>query len=227
MNQFAAQTGAILDFPYSNSAETLLDQLFNGLGSVASQGLLNSNGATISAAIAIMTAALEDAGSINIFTFSGGAQAFQTALQDLPPSVVNRINNVTYVSPGAVSSLTGGSGQTTVIQGNSLLEILLSAAAVVPLGTNFIFDSCGHDANCHFRVNRDLLLTLAGNPCSDAVTISPVPQKSTPIASPLPFLGTALYDLLFGGDFTQEEVSSTITFGQIEDVLSTITYNLP
>ena len=111
--------GMITAYPYSDTG------FWSGTGSVYGQ-TGGANAATQLAVIAIEAAA-QDPGPINVFTFSGGAQAFAAALLILPADVASRINNITYVSPGSVggglpsasSPVTSGTGNTTVVVGTS------------------------------------------------------------------------------------------------------------
>src|SRR5579883_65122 len=80
-------------------------------------------------------------------------------------------------------------------------------------------------SHCEFDQAWLLLQSLAGSACTAPATISPAPQKPYPILAPLPPLGAGFF--LLGGDFVQEVVSSSISYGPAEEFTSTITYDIP
>jgi RHS repeat-associated protein len=171
LTQFANSIGANLAFPYAGGS------IPGGVRDVAMQGTgLLPNSATSSVVTAI-TQAAKDPGPINIFTFSGGAQAFNTALGSLPSDVVARIRNVTYVSPGALSDLSPGQGNTTIISNPSGLidpAIFYGSIGYASLETT----DCSHSTNCTFPQQMPLLKARAGTPCSQPTTFS---RSSGPI----------------------------------------------
>jgi RHS repeat-associated protein len=149
---FASFIGAELVFPYGGSWTA------GGLASVVSQGLFGPNSST-NAAIAAITLAANSPGPINIFTFSGGAQAYNTALGSLPSSIRGRINNVTYISPGSISNLAPGNGSTTVI--SNTFGAIDNAILWGSVGNAEMLETpCGHDSNCRFS-NSSVQLALA------------------------------------------------------------------
>lgn len=159
---FASSIGGIAVFPYANG------NFPSGLANIISQATQGQNANTTTVINAIETAA-EDPGPINVFTFSGGAQAFATALNALPGNVAGRIQNVTYISPGSITGLPSGTGMTTQVSGTGLLDETITGFSDL-----FNFDSfpysvntnCGHDANCELLVEWPFLTTLSGNPCT-------------------------------------------------------------
>jgi hypothetical protein len=155
----------ITAYPYSGT------NVATGAGSVAGQSG-GPNPATQLAYQAIMAAA-QDSGPINIFAFSGGAQAFAAALLLLPSDVASRINNITYLPPGsfggqlpsASSSTTSGNGTTTVIWGGGIIDTIV--VGNLPYGARSVRTRCGHDANCEIKENLKRLQSLSGSTCSN------------------------------------------------------------
>jgi RHS repeat-associated protein len=172
----AAGLGAIQVYPYANSADGTWRGVLAGVSSVVSQGLVGPNAATDAAAAAILQAA-RDRGPINIVAFSGGAQTVAGALRSLPASIGERIDNVTYVSPGSVSgdALPRGNRRTTAVVGTRGWEPLIGFFPIDPLGTGYVYTGCGHDADCQFSTALLLLYSLSGSPCSVPGTISTGP----------------------------------------------------
>jgi hypothetical protein len=153
-------------YPYSGTG------VVYGAASVFEQSLGIGDAATVAAYQAIMAAA-QDSGPINIVAFSGGAQAFTSAMWALPMSVSERIQNVTYISPGAgFWPLPSGSGVTNAVVGSSALEIGLRLPYQVPPGTTFMNTDCGHDLDCQIRAARQLLENTKGNSCTGPATFS-------------------------------------------------------
>jgi hypothetical protein len=208
INNFASENGSIETFPYSGG------NIPDGLLSVASQGLLSANSATIAAALAVYLASVEDPNNpIDITTFSGGAQAFSSAMA-LLPGLRDRIGNVTYVSPGATGSLFAGQTTTAVMGGGSLTEVAVSATgyANLPAGTNLVITRCGHDFACQIaNAGTEFAGTTS---CPEPVTIS----------SPPPTIQGFPFNNLFGPFGPLEIVYSSV---QYEEVTSRITYYEP
>jgi hypothetical protein len=187
---------------------------------------------------AIMLAA-QDPGPINVFAFSGGATAFAVALQYVPSSVASRISNVVYVSPAGMGGmLPSGSDATAVVMGNSLID--LAVVSNIPADASIISTKCGHDANCEFREQQNLLAKYAGTPCSSQALITPQNVVSLagsmgsgssggPITAGGSVTGSPIGDpfgwasLLLGGGSGGGGSSSK----DITDVTSTITWWLP
>lgn len=178
----------------------------DGLVSVASQGLLSANGATIAAAVAIYLASVQDPnGLINVTTFSGGAQAFSSAMTYLP-GLKDRIGNVTYVSPGATGSLFKGKTTTAVIGTNGRKERAVTATGRLnlPDNTNIIYTRCGHDFFCQIQ-NAPEILWNAGSPCPLPVTISSPRQEMTNFP----------FNNVFGPFGQHELVYSTVQYTEV------------
>ncbi len=176
LNQFATTIGANQAYPYADGdRSSLIASVFSGLTEVAMQGLLSADSSTFAAWMSVMASA-NDPGPINIYTYSGGAQAFASAYPYLPSSVQNRINNVTYISPGTGgTTLPSGSGTTTVILGNGPTDSFAGIATSLPSGSNIIDVDCRHDATCEFQAAQAALLQNAGNACSTPSTFSTAP----------------------------------------------------
>jgi len=162
--KFANADGAISAFPYAGGS------IPGGVSDVVSQSA-GPNGATFVAMDALRAAA-QTPGSINVFTFSGGAQAFISAMA-LLPGLAGRINNVTYLSPGVGSSdtlLYTGNGETTAMYGQGGIEGLVTPNAGGSLfnlqGINRGSTGCKHDADCIFTKNAAFLKKQSGTPCT-------------------------------------------------------------
>ena len=167
---FATSIGAISAYPYNNTVDVP-----GGVLSVAAQGV-GPTLATATASAALIAAA-QDAGPINVFTFSGGAQAFNASLAQLPASITKSINNVTYIDPGMIGGLTYGNGATSVLKGsgslNSLVSLFGTTGAITVVGTN-----CNHDANCEVAASASLLDSLSGTLCYTPSTFMLEPSSS-------------------------------------------------
>ena len=144
IDEFAGEIGAITVFPFAG-----------GTIPSGAAGVAGSLTATVQAAIvaqAIMAAAEDSSDDINIFAFSGGAAAFSNALSLLPASVVSRINNVTYASPGTfLATLPVVNGKAPeVILGTGFDDNAARLLTRYPAGTTFIQTECDHAASCEF-----------------------------------------------------------------------------
>ncbi len=187
-----------------------------------------ANAATQVAYQAIMAAA-QDPGPINIFAFSGGAQAFAAALLLLPQDVAERLNNVTYLSPGSFGGqLPSGSGTTTVISGGSPIDVFVGGN--LPYGANWVDSHCGHRASCIIEKNLQLLQSLSGTPCSNPQVLTRSIVAATPggagdgggggVAPPdysdiQGYLDYLWLNSAGAGQGVQTKVTSSITYGQI------------
>jgi RHS repeat-associated protein len=162
--KFADSVGAISAFPYAGGSRN------EGLGDVEGQSYFGPNEAT-DVAIQALKAAAQNPGPINVVTFSGGAQALNTALNTVP-SLAGRINNITYISPGIGDTpdaegiaLAHGNGRTLVLSGTSLTDAIVDNSAPdasIPRRSS----GCKHDADCAFTNNAALLKGRSGSPCS-------------------------------------------------------------
>jgi RHS repeat-associated protein len=214
LNQFASDIGAVQAFPYASGSRSGVLGAIAGLSQVAYQALLGASPSTFTAFMSVM-AASQDPGPINIFTFSGGAQAFASAYQYLPTSVQDRINNVTYVSPGAISGspLPAGNGSTTAVLGRDITasgaaDVLATLLAQLPAGTQIVDTACGHDSNCEFNAAIDTLDANAGNACSQPTTISRGPNGTVEQVT------SSIFWYIYEDDAppSREEVTTSISF---------------
>ena len=170
---FANSIGANLVFPYPRSG--LVTGLPSGLANVATQGAGMPTSATAAVVAGILNAAAQTPSgqSINIFAFSGGAQAFNSALSYLPSSVTSRINNVTYLSPGMFGEANTGNGNAALVTGNGTRDDIADTFMdFSDLNGLTINTGCGHDANCEFMQQTQFLSSRAGSRCSQPVTFS-------------------------------------------------------
>ena len=163
---FANLINADLIYPYNGGSG------LGGVLNVVSQGL-GINTDAVNTTVAGITQAAADPGPINVFTFSGGAQAFNSALPQLPADLRGRIGNVTYIEPGSVSDLSSGNGNTTVISNNFGLDALIEGGSVG--SASLLSTDCSHSADCAFRQQLRFLAQQSGTPCSNRKTISNTP----------------------------------------------------
>jgi hypothetical protein len=161
LNDFATGIGAMQAFPYAGSG------VLAGSADVA----IASNSAA-DVAYQALEAALQDTGNVNIFTFSGGAEAFANAYARLTDGEKGRIANVTYVDPGGSGMLPPGSSSTTAILRVGGVNSAALLATRLPAGTNIIHSECNHDSTCEFEKYRQQLINLSGMACSQPSTLS-------------------------------------------------------
>jgi hypothetical protein len=223
LDGFAGQINANLAFPFLREGDAgmfaLLSKAIGGLDVAAQRAIPNR--ATAAAMLALLSAA-KDPGPINVFTYSGGAQAFATAFSLLPASITSRITNITYIAPGtAALTLPSGSGATSIVRGDSDPVPLTSR---YPNGASEIRVECGHDISCYVRNAH--LEQYAGSACSNPMTISNMPQQSLQS-----YAGRGDWYFWWRWWFAPTVttvVDSTITYGApVQDVTSTITFLLP
>jgi RHS repeat-associated protein len=187
MQSFAQSSGGMQVYPYASSSGvsnpdgswnlSMIGGLLGGMMSVAYQAFIGANQATQAAEVGILSA-YQDAitsgqTTINICAYSGGAQATSLATAILPSSITSMVNNITYISPGEVSGLATGSGQTSVIQ-SSGADSVLFPLWLNPGQYNAYSISCGngHDPNCAFGNYSGSISQFGGSACSDPFTIS-------------------------------------------------------
>jgi RHS repeat-associated protein len=150
-------------YPYSGG---------NVIGGVWDVGKANMGFETeeVKAVVAAINLAANDPGPINIFADSGGASAFATARHYISPQILARINNVTYVDPGALGGapLPGGNGDTTMLQGKGIINGVVQSPANYPLGVTLVPTPCLHDLDCVLGDSKSesLIEQKAGNSCS-------------------------------------------------------------
>jgi hypothetical protein len=116
-------------------------------------GHVTATWSAATAAAAISAAGADSSGPINLFIFSGGAEAFANALAQhlIDPSVVARIQNITYASPGIVGvPATVNNIIPTVITGQGTADELAMKETIIPENWRTISTGCNHDAQCEF-----------------------------------------------------------------------------
>jgi len=162
MDIFANSIGAMQVFPYAGM------DLTASLGSIEAQSLGVDNSSVEAQELAINLAAQDSPGPINLFGFSGDAQAIASAVAQLPSDVRERIDHVVLLSPGVgVGAGESMPMQALVYQGNGIIENAVTYA----------FDNvdrsynCGHDANCAFSAAASLIKQFAGTPCKQPRTV--------------------------------------------------------
>lgn len=198
INDFATAIQGVIAYPFAGT------NLVNGVETVSNLGSQNIPASEV-AYEAILSAAANNAGPIDIFTFSGGAAAFSNAYGRLPSSIQARINNVSYVSPGVIGSLPSFPNHTSAFVGTGVSDMLISSN--IPFGTPVYYDACEHNEQCQFGAQaeyRALLELLSTGACSNPGTISAPP--------PTGITGTFVNN----SSGPLERVSSTITVPVIE-----------
>jgi hypothetical protein len=222
-------------FPYSSGSETWVGVPM-GILQVAVQAF-GAYSSTF-AAIQGLLASAAQGGPIDVITFSGGAGAFTAAVNWLNnndgSNIVSRINNITYVSPGANGTLYTN-GNAIILAGNSLVDYLaqsftdpggsslaaLASGGGIPVSRA---NQCGHDFGCIVGAFASVVSGRQSSPCPDPVTINqPVPfyPKSSLLnlfgSGSSPFAFGTWWDQGSGSDDTDDEeltptVTSTISF---------------
>ena len=165
---------AVAVYPYSPTATGWPPAaIFLGVLSVASQ-TFGATSATY-AAVAGLLVAYSQGGPINVTTYSGGAQAFTQAVSFLSSqgesAVVNDIDNITYISPGATSLYNNGNG--AVILGGGPVDTLVTSALSGWQGPIYSASQCIHgDFACMWQAFQGLLASRSGAACSQSVQIN-------------------------------------------------------
>jgi RHS repeat-associated protein len=169
LENFANAQGADLAFPYTNS-------FFGGLGQVFVQGMGGNTAATTVALNSLKSALGDGSGPVNVFTFSGGAQALQNAYDQLSPAEQGRINNIVYISPGSGNPfpIVHGNGSTVILEATGADTFPLKSGGNAPIGgVTFVnVGDCKHDSNCMFLNHANLFTPYAGTRCNDRKTFS-------------------------------------------------------
>jgi RHS repeat-associated protein len=214
---FANSIGAMQAYRYAGT------DVGSGVGEVGIGAATSSTWNAATVAASINEAAQDSSGPINLFIFSGGAQAFSDALSTLSASVVSRIASITYASPGMIGTLATVNGIIpTVILGAGGRDAIATAGTVIPSTWNVIQTACGHDAGCEFEAAN--AASRAGNHCNNPAAISSPIQPSMMQAIQQSLAGLAsLVNMTSFNPFVYLN-----TFGgtpmYISDVFSTISY---
>lgn len=132
--------GAVAGFPYAGQSQPA------SIASVLSQAVFGPNTSTLYAVAALEDALSSNTGSIDVIAYSGGAQAFTTAFNELTPAQQARIGNILYISPGAGGQLAGtaDAANTTVVLGGNGADVAATIWMTVPFGANQIETNCAH-----------------------------------------------------------------------------------
>jgi hypothetical protein len=104
--------------------------------------------------------------TVNVFSFSGGAQSLDSAFKLLSPGEQTRIGNITYMIPGSNDArLPSGTGSTSVI--------FAWDYPVIPSGrpsgsyTSYFAYNSFHDLAAIISEFQSLLNSMRGSPCSN------------------------------------------------------------
>ena len=107
-------------------------------------------------------------------TFSGGAQAFTSAVNFLnsvgQTDVTNMIDKITYVSPGAVGSLYDN-GHTIALLGQGVVDVAATSATALGTIPFQVAAGCGHDFACIRRAFAELMKSRRGDACSEPAEV--------------------------------------------------------
>jgi hypothetical protein len=169
-------------FPYSSSSGGLL-AVPTGALQVIAQALPGGATSNTFAAIEGLYDAAQDENTINVVTFSGGAQAFSSAVTWLESNGLDRITSmigtITYVAPGGGGGPLYNNGSVTVLQGGGGTNLAAFSATWFGGGTAVrqpTFDtdlSCGHNFSCIVDwALKNKLMPSAGDACSDPMSIN-------------------------------------------------------
>jgi hypothetical protein len=110
-------------------------------------------------------------GMIDVVAYSGGAQAFTTAFDQLTPKQQARIGGILYLSPGAGETLavTSNPANTTVVMGATQnIDVLATVGTTIPSDVrNVIWSGCNHtDVGCLEYWGRSTIAKFkAGGSC--------------------------------------------------------------
>ncbi len=166
----ATTLGAVSAFPYSGE-----DKLVS-IGSVLSQVAFGPNDSTQAVIRALHDALAGSSGTLDIIAYSGGAQAFNTAMSDpsFTATDIARIGTVLYIAPGGSGPLwtTGNPANTTVLTGPGWENQGAGFDVAITAGTNRINTTCSHtDYACWFAAAASQLSAMAGHgPCGNRDT---------------------------------------------------------
>lgn len=179
---YARQIGADVAFPYAGQG------VVADVGSVVAQDL-----GAVNAAVQTTEAALQDAGSasqnegggnaVNIITFSGGAQAASSAINDLGNV---DLTSAVYLEPGTglitglITGLPQGANQSAIVRGKGFLNGFLNLFTRSH-GIPVAHTDCGHSASCVFN-QLSAVTPQNTDPCSNPQIFAPgrAPQPLFP-----------------------------------------------
>jgi RHS repeat-associated protein len=215
---FANSIGAMQAYPYAGTDHT------TGVAEVGIGGVTSNTWNALTVAASINQAAADSSGPINLFIFSGGAQAFADAIQYLSAAVIGRISAITYASPGMIGTPATVNGIVpTVVFGMGTDDIAATAMTVIPGTWNVIKSNCGHDASCEFDAAMAAGVG-SGDKCdSPAAISSPIqPSLGQAIAMSLAALATSLGNITSFNPFGYLNVYGPPQY--ISSVFSTISY---
>jgi len=149
------------------------DHLTGAFGVAAYQFAEFTSGGQSKTLAAAITAAAADSGDpINLYLFSGSANAFKGAVPLLAPDVIARIQSITYASPGTVGDLITVNGiKPTVILGGGVFDVAATFGTTIPTGwlDNVIHTNCDHNAGCLFSYAPK---QTTGNACNTPTAFS-------------------------------------------------------
>jgi RHS repeat-associated protein len=224
--QIAGGFGAVQAYPYANLSSTA------SIDDVSQQGDNVLTPGAQTALSAIQSALNNNAGPIDLVGYSGGAAALTTAYYSLSPDQQQRIDSITYISPGSNGALAGNNqpqqpADTTVVRGSALD----GADQAAMVGTSFPFNApvtatgCKHtDFACLWKAAANQAAKIRQNG-----KCLPSPPFSRPAAAPKApanSAGTTTYPTQYSGlGYDEFDLLQFINHGPgVPVVKSTITY---
>jgi RHS repeat-associated protein len=144
----AASVGGVIVAPYAN------DGTLGGVLDVAAQAILGPNASSQDVA-AEVNAIENDPNGIQVVAFSGGAQAFSSAVDGnlIDSNALGSINQVVYLSPGIGPGTTlafGGSAFTSTFHGHGIMDFFATIFSHMSgqAGSSL---PCSHNFDCEFN----------------------------------------------------------------------------
>lgn len=169
--------GGIAAFPYNG-----LIGFGPNLQAVVSQAVLGPNLSTAVAFQALTDALNNNPGSIDVIAYSGGAQAFATALTELSAQQQARIGNILYISPGMLGTLPTptGTANVTVVEGwNADIDPVAMIGTSIPQGVSVIKTQCDHTNLACLLSNSPQSVIYSDGQCSKQdIFLRPPPSRA-------------------------------------------------
>jgi hypothetical protein len=170
--------GGVAGYPYAGLGRGA------SLGSVFSQALIGPNASTQVGLNTLLDALNNNAGSIDVIAYSGGAQVLATALGELSPADQARIGNILYISPGMVGTLPLGTESTTVVLGTGPSDDAATFGTVIPIADSVsTFNTqCSHTDLACLLSSAGAITALARMRSDGACSSQDIFSRPSPIA---------------------------------------------
>ena len=219
LQEFASELGGISVFPYANGS------LPGGGANVFLQGTTGIPTGAVGNWLDAIALAAETPGPISIYAFSGSAAAFTTAYNLLPTAIQARINNITYIDPGNVTTPLAsgmpGTNVTVYTDSSDIANVIVNLFGAGPSGPVTIVPTgtCGHNLNCVITRFTDQLSSGATGCDVGSGSVFGLPKRT------YTYLSGHSIDLSWLIDSPPvPSVTSTITYYPVPSVTSTINY---